>query len=62
MVDAAIEAFDGTGKPYLHISGVWVYGANSSITEESPFDAPAMVAWKEPIDAECSMRAACAES
>jgi nucleoside-diphosphate-sugar epimerase len=49
VVDAAIEAFDGTGKPYLHITGAWVYGANSSITEESPIDAPAMVAWKEPI-------------
>jgi len=47
--DAAIEAFDGTGKPYLHITGAWVYGANESITEESPIDAPAMVAWKEPI-------------
>ena len=50
VVDAAIEAFDGTGKPYLHISGAWVYGANPAITEESPFDPPAMVAWKEPIE------------
>jgi nucleoside-diphosphate-sugar epimerase len=49
VVDAAIEAFDGTGKPYLHITGAWVYGANESITEESPIDAPAMVSWKEPI-------------
>ena len=49
VVDAAIEAFDGTGKPYLHITGAWVYGANPSITEESPIDAPAMVSWKEPI-------------
>jgi nucleoside-diphosphate-sugar epimerase len=49
VVDAAIEAFDGTGEPYLHITGAWVYGANTSITGESPIDAPAMVAWKEPI-------------
>src|SRR6476660_4848869 len=49
VVDGAIEAFDGTGKPYLHITGAWVYGANPSITEESPIDAPPMVAWKEPI-------------
>src|SRR6476619_5393139 len=49
VVDAAIEAFDGTGRPYLHITGGWVYGANPSITEESPIDAPPMVAWKEPI-------------
>jgi uncharacterized protein YbjT (DUF2867 family) len=32
VVDAAIDAFAGSGKPYLHISGVWVYGANSDIT------------------------------
>jgi len=50
VVDAAIEAFDGTGKPYLHISGVWVYGDNADITEDSPFNSPAMVAWREPIE------------
>jgi nucleoside-diphosphate-sugar epimerase len=50
VVDAAIGAFSGTGKPYLHISGAWVYGDNTSITEQSPFHAPAMVAWKEPIE------------
>jgi nucleoside-diphosphate-sugar epimerase len=50
VVDAAIDAFAGTGKPYIEISGVWVYGANTSITEDSPFQAPALVAWKEPIE------------
>jgi nucleoside-diphosphate-sugar epimerase len=49
VVDAAIGAFAGTGKPYVHISGMWVYGDNTSITEDSPFNAPAMVAWKVPI-------------
>src|SRR3954449_5857492 len=49
VVDAAIEAFAGTGKPYLHITGAWVYGENTQISEESPIDAPAMVSWKEPI-------------
>jgi len=44
------SALDGTGKPYLHISGIWVYGNNPSVTEESPFQAPAMVSWKEPIE------------
>jgi nucleoside-diphosphate-sugar epimerase len=50
VVDAAIDAFAGTGKPYLQISGTWIYGANTSITEDSPFHAPALVAWKEPIE------------
>jgi nucleoside-diphosphate-sugar epimerase len=50
VVDAAIDAYAGTGKPYIEISGLWIYGANTSITEESPFQAPALVAWKEPIE------------
>jgi len=50
VVDAAIDACAGTGKPYIEISGLWIYGANTSITEESPFHAPALVAWKEPIE------------
>jgi nucleoside-diphosphate-sugar epimerase len=50
VADAAIDAFAGTGKAYLHISGVWVYGDGSSITEEFRVNAPAMVAWKEPIE------------
>jgi nucleoside-diphosphate-sugar epimerase len=50
VADAAIEAFTGTGKPYIQISGVWAYGDNSSISEDSPFNAPALVAWREPIE------------
>ena len=50
VVDAAIDAFAGTGKPYLHISGVWIYGTNSAISEETPFNPPAMVAWRQPIE------------
>jgi nucleoside-diphosphate-sugar epimerase len=50
VVDAAIEGFAATGKPYLQISGLWIYGDNTSIGEESSRNAPAMVAWKEPIE------------
>jgi nucleoside-diphosphate-sugar epimerase len=50
VVDAAIEGFAGTGKPYVHISGLWIYGDNTSISEESLFKPPALVAWKEPIE------------
>jgi nucleoside-diphosphate-sugar epimerase len=50
VVDAATSAFDGTGKPYLQISGLWVYGPNTAISETSPFNAPPLVAWKEPIE------------
>ena len=50
MADAVIEAFSGSGKPHIQISGLWVYGANITITEDSTFNAPPMVAWKEPIE------------
>jgi nucleoside-diphosphate-sugar epimerase len=50
VVDAVTDAFAGTGKPYLQVSGLWIYGANPSITEASPVNAPAMVSWKEPIE------------
>jgi nucleoside-diphosphate-sugar epimerase len=50
VVDAALETFTGTGKPYLHISGQWIYGDNVDISEDSPLKAPALVSWKEHID------------
>lgn len=50
VVNAVIEAYAGTGKPYVQISGVWVYGANGSIDDDSEFNPPAMVAWKEAIE------------
>jgi nucleoside-diphosphate-sugar epimerase len=50
VVDAVLDAFSGTGKPYLQISGLWIYGANPSITEASPVNAPALVSWKQPIE------------
>jgi nucleoside-diphosphate-sugar epimerase len=50
VVDAATEAFDGTGRPYLHISGLWIYGANAAISDESAINAPPLVAWKPPIE------------
>lgn len=50
VVDAALEAFAGTGKPYIQIGGLWAYGANTAITEQSPFKAPPLIAWAEPIE------------
>ena len=50
VVDAVIGAFTDTGKPYLHISGMWIYGDNTAVAEDSAFHAPAMVSWKLPIE------------
>jgi nucleoside-diphosphate-sugar epimerase len=50
VADAVLEAFEGTGKVYIHISGIWVFGSNPSITEASPFNPPTLVSWKAPIE------------
>jgi NAD dependent epimerase/dehydratase family enzyme len=50
VADAAIDAFNGTGKPYIQISGLWAYGNNLSATEDSTMEAPAIVAFREPIE------------
>ncbi|MEU1501084.1 NAD-dependent epimerase/dehydratase family protein [Streptomyces sp. NPDC005732] len=50
VVEAAREAFAGTGKPYVHTSGVWVYGGGEDITEQSPFAPMALLAWRPPIE------------
>jgi nucleoside-diphosphate-sugar epimerase len=49
VFDAAIAAYENSGKPFVPISGVWIYGNNTNIVEGSPQDAPAMVAWRDPL-------------
>ncbi|GAA4121203.1 NAD-dependent epimerase/dehydratase family protein [Nocardioides fonticola] len=46
VIAAALEAFAGTEKPFVHTGGIWTYGANSAITEDSPADPPAITAWR----------------
>src|SRR5258708_27200915 len=50
VADAAIDAFAGTGKPYLHIGVLQIYGLSTSITEDSPMSPPSLVAWRLPIE------------
>lgn len=47
---AAAAAFGGTGKRYLHTGGIWVWGSGPAITESSPFDPPALTAWRRPVE------------
>jgi nucleoside-diphosphate-sugar epimerase len=50
VVGAAVQALAGTGKPYVHTSGIWIYGDNAEISEDSPFSAPALTAWRQPVE------------
>lgn len=45
VIDAVITAFAGTEKPFVHTSGVWIWGAGA-VDEAGPLDPPAIVAWR----------------
>jgi nucleoside-diphosphate-sugar epimerase len=51
VVDAVLRALSGSGKPYLHTSGVWIHGSATDIDEETPFSPPPITAWRLPLDA-----------
>jgi nucleoside-diphosphate-sugar epimerase len=50
LLDAVLPALAGTGKAYLHTSGVWVHGSGV-VDETTPFDPPPLTAWRLPLDA-----------
>jgi nucleoside-diphosphate-sugar epimerase len=50
LAEAAVRAFSGTSKPYVHTSGIWIYGDNSDIAEDSPFQPPALTAWRSAVE------------
>jgi nucleoside-diphosphate-sugar epimerase len=47
---AATRAFAGAGKPYVHTSGIWIFGTGDAITESSPLDPPPLVAWRDSVE------------
>lgn len=44
---AAVAAFTGTPRPYVHTGGIWSYGSGSGITDDSPLARPALSRWRE---------------
>jgi nucleoside-diphosphate-sugar epimerase len=58
VVDTVLATLAGTGKPYVHTSGVWIYGSGV-LDEETPFSPLPMTAWRLPLDAR--VRAAAAD-
>lgn len=51
IAQAVVDAFGGTEKPYVHTSGIWLYGSGTEITEASPFNPPALTAWRPEVEA-----------
>lgn len=50
IVDAVIGAFGGTDRRYVHTGGIWAYGAGDVLDDDAGLDAPALVAWRVPIE------------
>lgn len=52
VVNALIAAFDGTEKPLVYTSGLWLHGnvGSAPFTEDSPLAPPMVVAWRPAIE------------
>lgn len=50
VVQAALTAYRGTDKVYVHTGGVWVHGAGTDITETTPFTPPELTAWRTEVE------------
>lgn len=46
MARAAVRAFGGTQKPYVHTGGIWSYGSGVGITDDAPLAPPALSRWR----------------
>ncbi|TAJ48998.1 MAG: NAD-dependent epimerase/dehydratase family protein [Herbiconiux sp.] len=51
FVSAVFAGLEGSDKPYVHTGGIWIFGNGSDLTERSPFDPPALTAWRLPVEA-----------
>lgn len=46
FVQAVLTGLAGSGKPFVHTGGIWTYGSNADITDDSPAAPPAITAWR----------------
>jgi nucleoside-diphosphate-sugar epimerase len=50
FVTAVFEGLADSGKAYVHTGGIWTYGDNSAITEDSAGIAAGLTGWRLPIE------------
>jgi nucleoside-diphosphate-sugar epimerase len=50
VATAAVRAYAGTSKPYVHTSGLWLYGSGSGLDEQSPLNPPELTAWRPQVE------------
>lgn len=51
-VHAMVDALEGSGKPFVYTSGIWVLGetGNRAIAEDDPVDPAGLVAWRAEVE------------
>ena len=51
-VEAMLGALEGSGKPFIYTSGVWVYGdtGDRMLGEVAPLNPPPLVAWRPAVE------------
>ena len=50
VVTAILAGLEGSDKRYVHTGGIWVWGDNDAIDEDSPQSPPALTAWRGEIE------------
>ncbi|HWQ55060.1 MAG TPA: NAD-dependent epimerase/dehydratase family protein [Bryobacteraceae bacterium] len=52
MVERVLFALEGSGKPFVFTSGVWVYGSTGEhvADENTPLNPPPLVAWRPAVE------------
>lgn len=46
FITGVFRGLEGSNRPFLHTGGVWTYGSNTDITEDSPVDPPELTSWR----------------
>ncbi len=46
FIAAVLRGLEGSDKPFVHTGGIWTYGSNADITEDTPAAPPALTAWR----------------
>lgn len=52
VVSAVLSALEGSGKPFVYTSGLWLHGStgDAPATEDSPLVPPAVLSWRPEIE------------
>jgi nucleoside-diphosphate-sugar epimerase len=46
FITGVFRGLEGSDKPFVHTGGIWTYGSNADITEDSPVDPPELTSWR----------------